>query len=777
MRIDHQARRVSLSVGELARFRQGSPSRSEGFTQWRAEVGQQWHRTAADKARAEFPGARFEESFCVSWLHRDWHFEIQGRIDQLLPTPGGYLIREVKSVREALPAAVGELAAAYPEYFAQAAAYLCLLRKHPDWKAANLRATLLFIDIHSGRVQQVLLDEDDEARFTAQLDRLLPYLDDRRNARARFSEGTIEPAFQVLRDGQAAAFSDLDAAATAAPIVLFEAPTGFGKTGTVLEHCLRRMQDGHYDRCIYLTSKSTGQVETVRQLQAMTGGRLRFLQMRNRNEHRIESPLHRCTGDRRCDDQLEAQWSTAELKIPTLFEDGCVPLEAAKSIGRQTGICPYAITRACLPYADFWIADYNYLFSPEVRPLFLDCPGFEPAKTCLIIDEAHNLPNRAADALSLSLKDYELTMATEALRDAGGPRTCIRLYLALAEQLGHCPSGQVLGGKDTYHLIDLCEEITHQLEHSPLPSQYLLPGILEVLWSVPRLLRAFHQAPEHWVFWMASPGELRATCLHAAEWIRECLSPFSQVYLMSATLEPLPSFRTACGLEAARSPFVRGEASWRDSAYEVAIDTRVDTRLKARAQSYETTAATIASAIDHSPGIPVAVFFSSYQYAENVCQYVGALRPELRIQIQPRGGDLSEREAFIEEGLLCSDALFLILGSSFAEGIDQLGGRVYLAVVVGPALPEMDLVQETRKRNVDAATPDEAFQKTCIEPAMCRIHQALGRLIRAPGQQAKILLHGKRFAEAAYFERLRPEFQTQTRICNGHALTDWLARP
>ena len=44
---------------------------------------------------------------------------------------------------------------------------------------------------------------------------------------------------------------------------------------------------------------------------------------------------------------------------------------------------------------------------------------------------------------------------------------------------------------------------------------------------------------------------------------------------------------------------------------------------------------------------------------------------------------------------------------------------------------------------------DEAFRDIYIRPAMRRIHQALGRIVRAPGHTARVLLHCKRFAEDA----------------------------
>ena len=68
----------------------------------------------------------------------------------------------------------------------------------------------------------------------------------------------------------------------------------------------------------------------------------------------------------------------------------------------------------------------------------------------------------------------------------------------------------------------------------------------------------------------------------------------------------------------------------------------------------------------------------------------------LRVAIQPRLKDLAAQAAWVEESLALADALFLVLGSSFAESIDLLGGRVTHAMVVGPALPEVNAVQRAR---------------------------------------------------------------------------------
>lgn len=241
---------------------------------------------------------------------------------------------------------------------------------------------------------------------------------------------------------------------------------------------------------------------------------------------------------------------------------------------------------------------------------------------------------------------------------------------------------------------------------------------------------------------------------------------------MSATLDPLDNYHSAIGLSPEQTSLAIGWADWRENAYDVAIDCRIDTRYKQRDRHYETTARTIAEMACIDPGEPMVAFFSSYQYAENVRAYLSAIDGSLRVAVQPRGVDLREQEDFIDESLLCSDVLFLIIGSSYSEGIDKLGGRIRSVIVVGPALPEVSPVQ---KAKMQLHSSEEAFRQVYLIPAMRRIHQALGRIVRAPGQSAKILLHCKRYAQDEYRQMLQPEYQTEKLIHNHSELITWIA--
>src|SRR5258708_16912155 len=302
MHFSLEQRTASLSVGEFAGFTLG-PHETGGGPQglWRARLGQHWHSELRARTSAESPGAQLEAVIEGRLTPRGWTFTLNGRIDQLV----GDTLREIKSVMRPLPAEEAGLRADYPEYFRQLAAYVVLRR---TLGAKHSKAELIFVEAGSGLSQTIALTPFDEALVHHQLDALVEFLNLRLRATERRRSLTFHPAFPSLRAGQETIQSDLSSVLRpplAAPklspgeseggssVVLFEAPTGYGKTGCVLEFALGQMRAGRFARLIWLTGKSTGQLQVVHTLQQMTAGSsLAFWQVRNKSEHCVNHTFH-----------------------------------------------------------------------------------------------------------------------------------------------------------------------------------------------------------------------------------------------------------------------------------------------------------------------------------------------------------------------------------------------------------------------------------------------------------------------------------------------------
>ena len=95
-------------------------------------------------------------------------------------------------------------------------------------------------------------------------------------------------------------------------------------------------------------------------------------------------------------------------------------------------------------------------------------------------------------------------------------------------------------------------------------------------------------------------------------------------------------------------------------------------------------------------------------------------------------------------------------------------------MVVGPALPEVNAVQKARLEAHGAGDREAAFRRVYQIPGMQKVNQALGRLVRAPGHHAKVLLHCRRFDEPGYADLLAPDLRAAHRILTDDDLAGWL---
>lgn len=681
-----------------------------------------------------------------------------------------------KSVRAT---AVATAAAAPAAATAQPAAETLTAPVDSPLPTAEVSGELCFVSITDGSRQSLRLSPAQARQIaTETMHRLLPFLNERSRSQRLLPQRPALPAFEQYREGQEETLHELRARMLATPVTVFEAPTGFGKTGIVLEAALEQLRSGVFSRVIYLSGKTTGQHQVMRQLRQMNAQeQWRVFQLRSRAEH-VRQPLRLRPRAGTAQELLRSanrlQWQDFGIFPHKLLDEQRADVDSLRQLASRTGLCPFELAKACLPYADIWIGDYNYVFSPRNRRVFFDQPGFDPAQTLLIVDEVHNLASRVADTLSPSLSASQAEAVAMDLRLAGAPfllQQAWELWAAFLQGIKAADELPAQTGTDAARLLSV---ICSRTQECQIDEEALQPftreAIGEAFWQS-QCLSQYANVPR--LIWSPRQGVLNSTCLDASEFTGQTLRRFGASVLMSATVGPLPVFAESLGLTESQMHYVSGQTAWRDQAYEVAIDTTVDTRLRSRPQYYEKTAATIGRFAQGARG-PLTVFFPSYQYAEVIQKYLEALHPELIVKLQPRAIDPGGQLTFVEESLLLAHVLLFVLGSSFSESIDHLGGRVDRALVVGPALPEVNPVQTARLARLESLGREEAFRRVYQIPALQKINQALGRLVRAPGQSARVLLHDQRFAGNSYRTLLAPEYRQAQVLGNEAELRQWL---
>lgn len=772
MKVDLQTRHAVLAVGEFARFLafQADPEDGDGGL-WRARAGQLWHTELRRREERRSPSCRFEVEVSGTLGSGGWTFELSGRIDQLDTGGPTAVLREVKSLDGKLPPPDE---AAGPDWLharVQAAVYVELLALETP-----LRAELVLVEIATGLTASHDLGEAPRRLAVEHAAAVAELLERRRAARVALLGPPPPPPFPELRDGQAPGLEALNAALAEHRFVSFEAPTGFGKTAIVVHAALAHLRSGAVDRIVYVTAKNSGQpavaAEFARQLRA-AGAPADTLLLRSRADHCINDQL--LCHPRACGflQSPEERWPHAEAGPAAGSAHPSWGLDDALEVGRRHRVCPYDLSLSLLPWRHVWVGDCNYLVSSVHAAVFQQAQGFDPARTFLIVDEAHNLPSRTADAHGFEANASDAARISGLLDFRTVPAAVRAVWRDYADWLAGLRTCESLHPGEEDELRRIVSSARGVLERMPPDPLELGTDAVGALWGLVSLDKRLNDPlAGPLLLWAPQDGAFRLTVLDPSGLVRRALLPFARVVLQSATLAPFDEHHAACGLLSPAPAIVRAHAPWRDAGYAIAVDTRVDTRLAQRERHLPTTAATVARLHATAHG-PVAVFLPSFSYAAKLQQRLEEDTP-LRACLQPRSVTTAELTDFVEGALVTHDVLLLVLGGSLAEGVDLLGGRITHALVAGPALPEVNAIQQARLSLHETQGRKAAFRRVYQVPGMTKVNQALGRLVRAPGQHARVLLHCKRFADVEYASLLDPACQFYDTIESAVDLDRWL---
>ena len=145
------------------------------------------------------------------------------------------------------------------------------------------------------------------------------------------------------------------------------------------------------------------------------------------------------------------------------------------------------------------------------------------------------------------------------------------------------------------------------------------------------------------------------------------------------------------------------------------------------------------------------VYFPSYKYMNAVCRQYLKLSPGSKVILQKQGMSIGERDRFLRAFSAsaargeCLTA-FCVLGGIFSEGIDLQGESLIGSIIVGIGLPglssELNILSEYYEK-----TRESGHDYAYLYPAMNKILQAAGRVIRSEEDRGVVVLIDDRYAD------------------------------
>ena len=554
-----------------------------------------------------------------------------------------------------------------------------------------------------------------------------------------------------FRSGQRVLAESVYKAVSTGRCLMAQAPTGIGKTiGTVFP-MLKAAPTQKLDKVFFLTAKTPGRKLALDALSVIGRSapqlRLRVLEMVARDKA-CEYPNNACNGDA-CPlakgfyDRLPAARSEA-LISPWLDQAGL------RDVALRHQVCPYYLSQELARWADVVIADYNYYF--DLNALLFGLCQFNQWRVAVLVDEAHNMVERARQMYSAGLDQHAMNLvrqvAPEPLKKS--LQRVNREWNALHKD--QVAPYQAYPGTPERFLASLALCVAAFGDYFNDHPQAANGELQRFYFDAIQFGRIAELFDAHYLFDISKResgkkalSRLTLRNVVPAGFLRPRLTAARSTVMFSATLNPRHYYRDLLGLPD-NTVWVDVESPFQRSQLDVHIVSRISTRYAHREASLGPIVALMAEQFQARPGNYLA-FFSSFDYLQQVADLMAATHPHVPMWQQSRGMAEADRQAFLDRFTQDSQGIgFAVLGGAFGEGIDLPGARLIGAFIATLGLAQINPVNEQLKHRMSLLF-GAGYDYTYLYPGMQKVVQAAGRVIRGQDDRGVVMLIDDRFAE------------------------------
>lgn len=571
-----------------------------------------------------------------------------------------------------------------------------------------------------------------------------------------------------------------------------QAPTGIGKTVSVLFPAYKALCTLGYRRIFYLTAKTQTQHAAEKAVEDMrrVGLTTRSVVLTAKDKICFLTPEQ----ERRCNPEdcpyaRDYYDKSGTVLLELLNHTQHFSREVLEEAGRKYEVCPFELSLDLSEWCDLIIGDYNYAFDPNAGLQRYD-ESASVKDTIYLIDEAHNLTERSRRMYSayLNKQDFlklkKLAVAEPVLSRAAAavnrafltlkksfPQTCFT-----TEEPGAFEEALVrfLWRVEQYYAMQESSEDNAGAELKSALNDVVL-AVRQFL-LISEIAYGSDSKPSPFVLRIGVEGShmsLSLLCLDAAEILKQKIDQRAVPVFFSATLSP-PAYYKRVLYNDQSVPGIALPSPYEPDRFKIITDASVSTRYDDREAGLMHIAEDILALIRARRG-HYLLFFPSFKYMNDVLDCFIPLYTEgegSAADILIQNGDMNEEErgAYLAAFRThTKDMLlgFCVTGGVFGEGVDLSGTALIGAVVVGTSLPVPD---EERRRLADYYEEKDGrgFDYAYMYPGMNRVLQAAGRVIRDERDAGILLLIDDRFVQTRYFKLFPRHWQRQTVLTRGN---------
>ena len=529
---------------------------------------------------------------------------------------------------------------------------------------------------------------------------------------------------------------------------LVEAPTGSGKTMAGLFAALKAFGAGELDRLVFLTSRTTGQramedalVDTVNVLETDSALTAVTVTAKDRICFGTASPC-----DPTSCEYARGYYERMPAARRALLARRLIRRAEVEAVAREHVVCPFELSLDAMAWADIVVCDYNYVFDPIVSLARLENRVF--ARVALIVDEAHQLGDRVRDMLGSRLTRRAVKAA---LAESGLPGPLAKAFRSVDRALAAISRDASDAEREVDEPVALKRAVERllaaALEASVDTERF--PETSAACFEAFQFAHLTENAADGFHYVAIGSGrdlEVELICTMPGDHIHECMARFHGSARVSGSLTPASVFQEIHGASEVDNVVI-SQGCFPPEHFGVFLVTDISTFYRDRERTLPRVANLIQGICTQTTG-NYLVALPSFEYAEAVASAVSGIDS----RCQHAGMAVEEREDFIRwiSEKQTGRVGIVVMGGVFGESVDFRDGALDGVIVVGAGLPPRSLKRDLIANDAAAAGLRDGDEIAYRQPAMTRVVQAAGRVVRSASDRGVAVLVDPRFSNAAY---------------------------
>lgn len=543
--------------------------------------------------------------------------------------------------------------------------------------------------------------------------------------------------------------------------LFLKAPTGIGKTISSIFPAVKALGENLISMIFYLTAKNTTGNAAEDCLELLRSKDYFIKGIRLTAKEKVCFKEEVTCNPESCEYAKGHYDRINEAIMHILKDEEVLSKEKIIEYAKLHRVCPFEFSLDLTYFADIVICDYNYVFDPHVMLKRFFENGYIDA--ALLIDEVHNLPDRAREMYSEAIYKSKVMGALKYFKDSHK-----KLHTSLSKINKHLlklkkscnENGIYKSYEEDTEIVSLLRNFTSYFEAYLKEGKEIPKDILELYFNSLNFIKISEIYDKSYItYCMCEDREvmLKIYCIDPSINLKECFKKVRAAILFSATLIPVNYYKDILGEEEGDKALKFKSSFSKNNLCLLCAG--VSTRFNHRSKTMPIVSEYILKAVSHKTG-NYLVFFPSYKYMEDVYE-ITKDKVQGKILMQKSEMTEEERQKFLEcfdEGNNETLLGFAVLGGVFSEGIDLKGEKLSGAIIVGVGLPKICFERDVILEYFNSKN-NNGFNYAYTFPGMNKVLQAGGRVLRTEKDRGFVLLIDDRYKNTEYRDLFPEEWQ------------------